>query len=99
MASLTIPLRTVSVCDDSNLPVWHHIERLFRIRREELHVVLMLVETFNGIRPALLEELPCLRKELREKHRISGVGQRVNGPASGRPEPPKVRPAGRSFRV
>ena len=46
-------------------------------------MVLMLVETFNGIRPALLEELPCLRKELREKHRISGVGQRVNGPASG----------------
>ena len=58
-------------------------------------MVLMLVETFNGIRPVLLEELPCLRKELREKHRISGVGQRVNGPASGRPEPPKVRPAGR----
>jgi hypothetical protein len=51
------------------LPVWHHIKRLFRIRREELHVVLMLVETFNGIRPVLLEELPCLRKELREKHR------------------------------
>ena len=96
-ASLTIPLRTVS--DDSNLPVWHHIKRLFRIRREELHVVLVLVETFNGIRPALLEELPCLRKELREKHRISGVGQRANGAASGRPEPPKVRPAGRSFRV
>ena len=28
-ASLTIPLRTVSVCDDSNLPVWHHISGCF----------------------------------------------------------------------
>ena len=68
---------------------------MFRIRREELHVVLMLVETFNGIRPALLEELPCLRKELREKHRISGV-RPMDRPAEGQSRPRFGQLAGRS---
>ena len=97
VASLTIPLRTVSVCDDSNLPVWHHIKRLFRIRREELHVVLVLVETFNGIRPALLEELPCLRKGYVKNTASQGSAKGpMERPADGQSRPRFGQLGGRS---